>query len=427
MGFHDFITSFLRVGGAPQEPAEITFEELGKRLEEELKRRQETFVSSALSVFEGMRAKSDEARQRLAALEAAELKNTKISPRELALMRGNRTSFIQMTRLFLDRIRRPERTDAQATSAFIEQFDRNLVLYNKGTKRSFHILNEFFAHETRAVGLAVKGIESLGKDLKRIAATSPEGIMRIQAMLAAIVQRVADTGGIRRQIDVHTESISQLKETIIRNEQTVKDLSLSEDFAAFKATEAEIDDERRSLKLLHDDLRNRFSSIEHALKKYGKISLDQTTIQEYLADPVKALMADGGLTVLEVLGKLMKTLESEQLTLKSTKRAKTLGHLRRIDQDYLAGLRAKIGTFTSNIERKSDILRKNHTYLRITELEEENTKHEDELSTLDKKIAYLARQAEKETEEIGALITEIKRVASGQLGQEITIRNPIAA
>jgi len=94
---------------------------------------------------------------------------------------------------------------------------------------------------------------------------------------------------------------------------------IAKDFSLLTKNSEELQTQMNSLKL---SFNSEFSVLEHALKKYYKLALNQVIILDYVKNPINTLIEDQDLKVLEVLSGMKSKID--KLDLKDKKQEKTI-------------------------------------------------------------------------------------------------------
>src|SRR3989338_8985809 len=112
-------------------------------------------------------------KEKLRFLQEAELQNKDIPEKARQIMDGNRESYIKLTTSFLESISIPEEVTYSAVSSFVSDYHDQLKTMQKMTQRNYHVLQEFFLHESNDIISALSALDDsirnlLDNNLKRI-------------------------------------------------------------------------------------------------------------------------------------------------------------------------------------------------------------------------------------------------------------------
>ena len=140
--------------------------------------------------------------------------------------------------------------------------------------------------------------------------------------------------------------------------------------------------------LEENELLQHFSTLEKALKKYKRISLNEKLIDAYLENPSKALMEDEGFQVIDILDKMKASLD--KLNLKDKKAEKTVEEINRLSKEFLEGKKGLLERLSEEKKRLEEEL--------------EGSKVLEDLDEEEQKLALLR----KRTNEQEALVEELK-------------------
>jgi hypothetical protein len=346
---------------------------------------------------------------RVDALRDATLRNPDIEVREKQFMEGNRKSYLIGLEAFLASLRLPEKTEE--LEAYLEDFKGALARFTKATVRPYQILQHFFANETGDIAFRIRKLEGLHGELTSLTkdgmavkiAKVGDAITSLHASRARKLdheQRLQKFGeqiaGLSKDKKVHSEGIEELRSSV-----------RYQDLLSMKADVAIV---TKQLQEHHSTIRQPFSALESALKKYERITLEGgNVISWYLRDAVEGLERDEGLQIVQLVATLQKALESGSIELRDKKRDKAMSASGSITRAVLEEQRKKLTALRTSLEEKGAAI-ESHVAGR------EEQKMEDAASDLAKKIEQVTGEqtelqqllekidVEKEREETAGLL-----------------------
>ena len=159
MGFFGLIQKLF---SKELETADINLSDLNGWLKERLT--QEYSESNLSEKIDALTQLITSARSKLQILETAQLKNNNIEEKLKNFMSGNRTNYIRQVNMFLDTLKIPENQENIKT--FVESANLAFENLNKSAKKSFYILQEFFAEESGKVAEDLRRIDTKTKEIK---------------------------------------------------------------------------------------------------------------------------------------------------------------------------------------------------------------------------------------------------------------------
>ena len=292
------------------------------------------------STNEQIKAAMENTKQKLQALEQAGLINPDIPERAKHFMKGNREEYTRRINNFLQSIFLPE--DLEKFEVFETQIKESLGELIQGIQRPQTILNEFLASETKETNKAISSIEEAvanyskklqesryfefieAKDAINQAKEAQKGLEALQKEISEVEKAVKDTEDKSRKLQ---EEIDLLKKSKSLTELQEKQQLLAE-----------------KKKALEQSLRQKFSTVETALRKYSHIAVNNKELcMAYLNDPVAAVTKDLHFSILELFYDVRKAIERDVLALKDKKKEKTLDEINSIDKEYLGVFLADYG------------------------------------------------------------------------------------
>ena len=253
-----------------------------------------------------------EVKQLVTELRDAQLSNPSVSPKEKQFMAGNRQQYV---RAALQLISQLESSPS----------DESLDQFGKATQRSYHILQEFFSHETRAITEKLHDISLLVKESGEISSKSPQQlaqqIMKHTSQLLNALQRKQEiTSSIQRE----KASLEQQRAQSLKLHQQLKDLDSSDARKEYAALQDQLHEADAAVKSGQAEIRDLFLPLDKPLRKYSRLAEHPDMISAYIMDPVEALMNDQKLEILGALSSLKIMLPSLQLQKKIEKASQAI-------------------------------------------------------------------------------------------------------
>lgn len=349
----------------------------------------------------------------LSVLSGAGLHNTKISVRETQFMEGNRESYILAVNNLLRGIE-IDNNDYSDLLQFCDEFNIRLEKFGKSTFRPYHILQEFFAHESRDIAINIKEIDSLVREIKSSIEKSNLGKINLAR---------EEIGELKKKIKKKQET-----EKLLEERKNCRDKLLGEKGEAEKRIEILV--KSREYKQLNElkagkeavlagirennaKIVHAFSVMERPLRKLQRIlAEDIELLDNYIENPVLALVEDRKMRILGILRKLEENLNNYTLDLKDKKREKVLETVKETTEEFLREFvkrHNELNEKLENLEKEigDNECRKNEDKLKYElsqttdDLEKANTEilgSEQELSKID--IKEIKNNLEKEINEL---------------------------
>jgi len=292
---------------------------------------------------------SEKLKENLEILSKAELHNPKISVREIQFMKGNRNFYIKRVSIFLKQISFPESiTDIKSNC---DEFSKMLESFGKSTAKSYHILQEFFGHESNAIAQNIKQFDLLFKKLRNtVTRTYVSTIANTKKSIKELSHKIIHKKKLKLELVDKKKDIQALEERLQQKKKALQTLADSEEQKRLDQLKKQKEDIITKLKEQEIKIFHYFSILEMALKKYYHIAFEnKVVVEKYLKNPVKTLIKDSEFIILEILSKLKSLIESNSIALKYKKREKTLSTVNELNRDLLSSLIGKYNELNDKI------------------------------------------------------------------------------
>ncbi|MEK6842242.1 MAG: hypothetical protein AABX84_00340, partial [Nanoarchaeota archaeon] len=284
-------------------------------------------------------------------LENAKLQNPNIPFKAKQYMEGNRKAYIRTINSFLGHMEINNK-DYFYLLDFVKLFDELISNLNKGTLRSYTILQEFFSNETGRIAQNLKNFDALFKELisvlnnKRMVAVNNAG-EKIKSVKAKTKQKInlsIDFKGMEAAIKLANDEKNAIIEDIEKfnkSEQHTNFLKLNDEKKA--KTSSFYNDENQILKS--------FSVLERPLRKYSHVAFEhEEIVLDYLKQPIETLVNDKNSAILEILENLKKALEEGKLQVDDRKKEKSIEEIKKLNKEFLEQFVKKYFSFKAEIE-----------------------------------------------------------------------------
>ena len=320
-------------------------DELEFWLENKIKTLKQELQGQLSTANERIRIAIGQTKEKLQALEQAGLINPNIPERAKHFMKGNREEYTRRINNFLQSI---------SVTNDIEQFDQfqsktheALQELVKGIQRPQTILNEFLAHETKETNAAISSIENeIALFSQKIKQSNYFEFLKVKNSINEAVEAQERLKVIGKQVEEIEQIIKESEDENRKLQEEVQLLKKSKKLTDLKEKQQALAEQK---KLLENSLRQKFSNIETALKKYSHITVNnKRQCEEYLSDPVTALTKDLHLSILNLFYDVKKAVERDVLNLKDKKKEKTLEEINAIDKEYLGSFLTEYGRITKD-------------------------------------------------------------------------------
>ena len=355
------------------------------------------------------------ARINVEVLENAKLQNPNIPFKAKQYMEGNRKAYLRAINSFLGHMEINNK-DYFYLLDFVNLFGELISDLNKGTLRSYMILQEFFSNETKKIAQNLKNFDQLFKEMgsvlnngRMVAVNNArEKIRSLKAKTKQKINLSIDFKGTEAAIKLAGEEKNRIIEGIEKfneSEQHRNFLELNEEKKA--KTASFYNDESQILQS--------FSVLERALRKYSHVAFEhEEIVLDYLKQPIETLVNDKNLVILGILENLKKTLEENKLQIDERKKEKSIEEIKKLSGKFLEQFVKKYFSFkaeTEEIDNKIKALGVAEKFRNFNkQLEDINLgieKNNDEFEKLKNDVVKLENQISNLTNEIESSVKEM--------------------
>jgi hypothetical protein len=286
------------------------------------------------SIKNRIKEEIEKTKDNLQVLKEAQLRNSKISTREVQFMDGAREFYIKRITRFLESITNNE----ENPPSFVNELLNNINEFGQATLKSYNILQHFFKDEAYNLAQNIKKIEDSLKELKqRFDNEKIKNIEEIKETIKTFRENTSKKEEIKNKI-------IEIEKNKLELEKEKKDILVkishkeqSQDFKEYHRLNVEEFKINEQIDELKDEIIQYFSTLDHSLKKHVKLHPeDEEFLNKYIEEPLKALVDDYELKIKKVLEKVKENIHNEKIELKDKKKEKTLNVLNQINEAKLA-------------------------------------------------------------------------------------------
>lgn len=351
MGFFDLLKRFS--SKKQEEVKQIKLDQLEAWIDSWSKKKLETTNTELSNIRQRLTEEKKRLTENIEKLKEAELRNPKIPERAKQIMEGNRTAYLQKVTMFLGQFNLPEQFDS--ILEYCNTFDKNLEQLGKNTIKNYQILLEFFRDEVSPVSANIKHAHDLIEKVKKL--VEDAGIHKaneVKNKVKEVQQKIKRKQELENTLKQAKEELQKESKGIEEKENKIKEL---EEGSAYKNFINLLNEK----KVVEQDIQtmekqSSFSVIEAALKKYERLTLDDKLVRRYLDNPLKALVDDKELKIVEVLDKMKESMIKGELELKEKKQNKILRELEKLSKNYFEGFLSRYNELHKKLQTiKSDI------------------------------------------------------------------------
>lgn len=401
-----------------QEVRQITEISL-QNLEEWLNEKSKPLMEEANQQIEVTLMKVNEEAQRarvnVEVLENAKLQNPNIPFKAKQYMEGNRKAYIRAINSFLGHMEINNK-DYFYLLDFCKFFDELMNDLNKGTFRSYKILQEFFANETNKIVQNLKNFGILFKEMRSV--LNSEKMISVNSVMEK-VQSLKTKAKQKINLDVDFKSMeAEIKLANDEKNEVMKEIeefNKSDIHNGFLKLNEEKKNKAAAFYNDENQILQSFSVLERALRKYSHIAFEhEELVLDYLKQPISTIANDKNLMILEVLKNLEKLLAENKLQIEDKKREKSLEEIRKLNREFIGQFLEKYFSFKAEMENLDSKIKASRVQEKLKDfnkrLEEVNLrieKNNDEynrlkgnVSKLDNAIASMKNEIESSIKDI---------------------------
>jgi len=299
--------------------------------------------------------KIDEETQRakfnIEVLENAKLQNPNIPFKAKQYMEGNRKAYLKAISSFLGHLEINNKSYHYLAN-FCKEFDELINDLNKGTLRSYTILQEFFANETNNIAQNLKSLNEIFKEMKSV--LNNENITAVNE-LTKKAQSLKAKSNQKINIEVEIKKVSaELKLANGNRDSIITDVEKFNESDEYKHF-VNLNEEKKSKAntFYNDESRilQSFSVLEKPLRKYSHIAFEHEEIViNYLKQPIETLINDKNMEILQILKNLQNFLKDNKLQIDYKKKEKSLEEINKLNKDFIEQFLREYSSFKNEIE-----------------------------------------------------------------------------
>jgi hypothetical protein len=292
------------------------------------------------------------AREKVQALQSAELMNPAIPDRAKDIMRGNREEYCRRVAHYLTAIALP--SEAERLPLFFDQHQRDAEEFTRGILRPFQVLQEFFAHESKAITAILAEIE---QQLVTLRAAYDQANLDAARALSADIQALLIKHRQLQGLEHECREFEQQQREAMQSIQALdaEEARLLKDPVRHQALQ-KIAGAQKLVSAHEQTIRDIFRNFEPALRKFHRMATRHVKrIERYLQDPVAALTEDLHLDILEAIADITRLITFDRLSL-GDKKEHVLDALQFLTKEQLGTWMRDYGKLTKTEREARDAL-----------------------------------------------------------------------
>ena len=330
---------------------EISLQNLEEWLDEKAKPLMEEIQHQIEEILMKVNEELQRARINVEVLEQAKLQNPNIPFKAKQYMEGNRKAYQRAINSFLGHMEINNK-DYFYLVDFCKLFDELINDLNKGTFRSYTILQEFFANETSKIAQNLKNFDEIFGELE--STLNNERVVVINALRDKIKSLKIKT---KQKINLDLDFKSVGADIKLANKEKEEIMAAIEKFNKSDAHNNFLkmnEEKKNKATAFYNDesqLMQAFSTLDRPLRKYSHVAFEyEEIVLDYLKQPIETLANDKSFAILEILKNLEELLQEGKLQIDDRKKEKSLEEIRKLNREFIEEFLKKYFSFKSEIE-----------------------------------------------------------------------------
>ncbi|MCF7860817.1 hypothetical protein K9M79_01110 [Candidatus Woesearchaeota archaeon] len=370
----------------------------------------EEFINGRLKSFEGnmkdryraykkkITELRDEIEDKCIKLEKATLRNENIPARAINIMNGNRSAFVKSVRLLMEQVkgREFESTNISKLSDHARDMDNMLDAYNKSTKKSYFVLQEFFANESGDIAKSIKKLDLINKEFtKEVEDSEYFRYLSIKELLDSQRNKNNKILELKKKNKRKLEALRNAKLNLKNIKSEVQAIRQSSEYESLKNLDNTINESYAKRKKIADGIYHKFSPLSRALRKYAKISIDAGISTNIESDVVDAIGKHSAGQIRTTLDGLKRSIESGSLSLKDNVKEKNLALLSEISIDWISKHKKDLEECEKIIINAKEEVNKSDLQNTLNDLSEKIERKKEEIVDIQKVIDAVENEISK--------------------------------
>ena len=409
-------------GQAAKKVTQMSLQNLEEWLSERSKPLMEDVQQQAGQILMKVNEELQRARFNIDALENAKLQNPNIPFKAKQYMEGNRKAYARSVNSFLGHMEINNK-DYFYLVGFCVTFDELIGDLNKGTLRSYTILQEFFTHEVGKIAQNLKNFDNLFGELKGV--LNNEKLITIN-QAAEKIKNLKMKSRQKINLDVDSKNAEASLKLAIEEKNTliadIEKFNSGGEHSRFLSLNEERKNKAKAFYGDENSILQSFAVIERPLRKYSHIAFDhEEIVLDYLNNPIETLANDKSLAIIDILKNIEKALAENNVQIDEKKKEKSLEEIKKLSRGFLEQFVKKYFSFRSEMEELENSINATGVAEKFKnfnkQLEDANLRIEKNGQEFEK----LRNDAARLNEAITSLTNEIESYLSNIFNEEIKI------
>ena len=352
MGFFERLKEVLQ-GGEAKQPLHLTPVSALEQLESLSDKMKRGLDEKLIALFERFEHESGKTRGNITKLEQGTLINKDVETRHLQIMEGNRTAYIRKVEQFLDAVDEATPRDKGKAHRTADYLRERLESLLKSTQKSYFVLQEFLANESRNLASNLKAFDKLISELQKLQESQEEQFSRmetVRAQLAGVGRQPEREDGLRKSAEKAEVSAAAAEQA----QNIFKRSTRHRELATLRKQQENL---RTECESTIDALAQSLSVIGRAMKKYLKMSAEPEIVSAVLDSSERVLLLEPK-RLKQLLPRLERAITSGEVSLKDKKRKRSLEMIQQLNEE-LPGLAERFKKADSRLSETEENLGEN--------------------------------------------------------------------
>jgi len=216
----------------------------------------------------------------------------------------------------------------------------------------------------------------------------------LQGKVEEMQQKIKLKEQLKEKIKLGKDELQLESKNIRAQENKIKDLKNGKEHKEFINLSNKIDPLEQEIEEAKRQPLNSFSSINAALKKYERLTLEEKLVRKYLDSPLKALLEDKELKIVELIPKMKDAITKGSLELNKKKKDKILSELEKLSRTYFEVFLSKYNELNEKLNKLKSEIEKTKIVKEIEELEEKLNLYRIKVEEEELKVKELTNELE---------------------------------
>lgn len=284
-------------------------------------------------------------------------KDESVDPKIRNVVMGHRQNYIRLLKNTLLSLEVPEEPEVKHTLDFCETVVGMLEQVARNSAKSHYTVQHLFPDSVEVISRILKDLDELVKETKdEIRNKKIHDIKEIKKQIESLEEEYSRKIKLEVEFDKAKNDYEFAVKSKADAESRINDIKESDDFAILKKEQQTLQDVEHGITAAKRHIIDLIAPLEPALRKYSKIaSEDEKMVENYATNPVRMLLEDKQLRIMDILSKMRAQIESGALEMKDKKQEKMIEKIDSVKREEISRI---VGEYTVYLNRKNELLSK---------------------------------------------------------------------